>query len=153
MRTPLRLASALCLAAAVAAPAQAQTTPELDGLRQTVIDTERAFARTMADRDFLAFGKFLSADTVFQGGKVPLRGPDAVNAAWKKFFDGSQAPFSWEPDSVLVMSDGKLALSSGPVRDPQGKLVARFNSVWRQEAQGVWRIVLDMGNDTCDCRK
>jgi ketosteroid isomerase-like protein len=118
-----------------------------------VWDTERAFAKTMADRDFAAFGKFLSAETVFQGGKAPLRGPDAVNAAWKKFYEGPQAPFSWEPDNVLVMTDGKLAISSGPVRDPQGKLVARFNSVWRQEAPGVWRIVLDMGNDACECSK
>lgn len=126
---------------------------EMDKLRQTVWDTERAFAKTMAERDLAGFAKFLSADTVFQGAKAPLRGPEAVVAAWKKFFDGSQAPFSWEPDQVVVMMTGQLAMSSGPVRDPAGKLVARFNSVWRQEAPGVWRIVLDMGSDACDCSK
>ena len=26
-------------------------------------------------------------------------------------------------------------------------------AVWRQESPGVWRIVLDMGNDACDCPK
>jgi hypothetical protein len=52
---------------------------------------------------------------------------------------------------VEVLASGELALSSGPVRDPQGKLIARFNSVWRQESPGLWRIVLDMGNDACDC--
>jgi ketosteroid isomerase-like protein len=149
MNTVLRLFAIVGLV--FASTAQAQGTPELDRLRQAVMDTERAFAKTMADRDFAAFGKFLSADTVFQGAKAALRGPDAVNGAWKKFFEGSLAPFSWEPDNVLVMTDGKLAISSGPVRDPQGKLVARFNSVWRQEAPGIWRIVLDMGNDACDC--
>jgi len=139
--------------ASFAVAAQTAGAPEPDPLRQAVWDTERAFAKSMADRDLAAFAKFLSAQTVFQGPKAPLRGPDAVVAAWKKFFEGPQAPFSWEPDQVLVMTDGQLALSSGPVRDPAGKLVGRFNSVWRQESPGVWRIVLDMGNDACDCPK
>jgi ketosteroid isomerase-like protein len=140
----------------VIAPGHAQSTggaPDPEQVRKAVADTERAFAKTMADRDLAAFSKFLAPDTVFQGGKGPLRGPTEVTAAWKKFFEGPQAPFSWEPDNVLVMTNGELALSSGPVRDPSGKLVARFNSVWRQEAPGVWRIILDMGNDACDCPK
>jgi len=136
-----------------AVSAQTSGTAESDAVRQAVWDTERAFAKTMADRDLAAFSKFLSSDAVFQGGKAALRGPDAVVAAWKKFFEGPQPPFSWEPDQVLVMTTGQLAMSSGPVRDPSGKLVARFNSVWRQEAPGVWRIVLDMGNDACECPK
>ena len=152
MPTTFRFAAALTMAFACITAAHAQA-PDLERLHQAVTETERAFAKTMADRDFAAFGKFLSADTVFQGGKAPLRGPDAVNAGWKKFFEGPQAPFSWEPDSVVVMTTGQLAMSSGPVRDRQGKLVARFNSVWRQEAPGVWRIVLDMGNDACECQK
>lgn len=127
--------------------------PDPERLRQVVADTERAFAKTMADRSLAGFTSFLSADAVFQGRKGPLRGRDAVVAAWAKFFEGPQAPFSWEPDNVVVMSSGELALSSGPVRDPAGKLVARFNSVWRQETPGQWRIVLDMGNDACDCPK
>lgn len=156
MPTPSRLIAALGFALGVMAPIHAQTAagaaPDAELLRKAVADTERAFAKTMADRDLAAFSKFLAADTVFQGGKAPLRGAAEVTAAWKKFFEGP-APFSWEPDNVLVMTDGKLALSSGPVRDPNGKLVARFNSVWRQEAPGVWRIILDMGNDACDCPK
>ncbi|MEK8034134.1 nuclear transport factor 2 family protein [Ideonella sp. DXS29W] len=156
MPTPLRLFTTLGCALGLVTLAHGQSgalTPDAEALRQSVMQTERAFAKTMADRDLAAFTRFLSADTVFQGGKGPLRGPGEVTAAWKKFFDGPQAPFSWEPDNVLVMTDGQLALSSGPVRDPAGKLVARFNSVWRQEAPGVWRIILDMGNDACDCPK
>jgi ketosteroid isomerase-like protein len=156
MPTPFRLFATFGLALGLMASAHAQAAggaPDHEQLRKTVSDTERAFAKTMADRDFAAFTKFLSADTVFQGSKAPLRGPAEVSAAWKKFFDGAQAPFSWEPDNVVVMTNGELALSSGPVRDPGGKLVARFNSVWRQEAPGVWRIILDMGNDACECPK
>ena len=152
---PVRRIVALLGLALVPLAVVAQTPggTDADPLREAVWNTERAFAKSMADRDIAAFARFLSADTVFQGGKAPLRGPDAVVTAWKKFFEGAQPPFSWEPDQVLVMTTGQLAMSSGPVRDPSGKLVGRFNSVWRQESPGVWRIVLDMGNDACECNK
>lgn len=156
MPTPSRLLATFGFALGLMASAQAHAAgaaPDYEQLRKTVSDTERAFAKTMADRDFAAFAKFLSADTVFQGSKGPLRGPAEVTAVWKKFFDGPKAPFSWEPDNVVVMVNGELALTTGPVRDPDGKLAARFNSVWRQEAPGVWRIILDMGNDACECPK
>ena len=113
-------------------------------------------ARTIATTRQLIFHRawlwtgFLAFAMIALG---PQPAQAAVTEAWKKFFEGPQAPFSWEPDNVLVMTNGELALSSGPVRDPSGKLVARFNSVWRQEAPGVWRIILDMGNDACDCPK
>jgi len=123
------------------APAQAS----IDVLRAQVWDTERAFARSMAERDFAAFARHLSEHTIFWSGPKPLRGKAAVMAAWAPFYEGTQAPFSWEPDQVEVLADGTLAHSRGPVRDPAGKLFARFNSVWRQESPGVWRIVFDKG--------
>jgi len=132
------------LAAALAAPAAAQ--PELDALRDQVEQTERAFARSMAQRDHAAFVRHLSELAIFYAPNGALRGKAAVAAAWKGYFDGPTAPFAWEPDQVDVLADGTLAHSSGPVYDPAGKRVARFNSVWRQEAPGVWRIVFDKGS-------
>jgi ketosteroid isomerase-like protein len=134
--------AASCIVAPSTAAAQP---PSLDLLRQQVGDTERAFARSMAERDFAAFARHLSEHAVFWNGPTPLVGKAAVMAAWKRFYEGEQAPFSWEPDQVVVLADGTLAHSSGPVRDPNGKLIARFNSVWRQESPGLWRIVFDKG--------
>jgi ketosteroid isomerase-like protein len=123
--------------------AHAQT--DLALLKRQVEDTERAFARSMAERNHAAFSALLSEQAVFFGGTQVHRGKAAVAAAWKGFFDGPKAPFSWEPDQVEVLADGTLAHSTGPVRDEDGKLFSRFNSVWRQEAPGVWRIVFDKG--------
>lgn len=136
------LSAALTLASAVNAA------PEVTGLAalaREVEAAERAFARSMAERDHAAFTALLSEQAVFYGGGRVLRGKAAVAAGWKVFFDGAAAPFSWEPDSVEVLADGTLALSTGPVRDPAGKATARFNSIWRQEAPGVWRVVFDKG--------
>ncbi len=135
------------LLVSVASLAQAQTSAEL---REQVRATERAFAKTMADRDLTAFSKFLAADTVFMSGASALRGPDAVTAGWQGLFSGP-VQFSWEPENVEVVSSGTLAMSSGPVRDPSGKRIGTFNSVWRREADGKWKIVLDNGCPACDC--
>ena len=118
-----------------------------------VAAVERAFAKTMADRDHAAFLSFLSDETVFvpEGGPA-LRGKQAVAAAWKRFYDGAQAPFSWEPDRVEVLDSGNLALSSAPVREAQGNRTGPFNSVWRRESGGAWKIIFDKGCPRCDCK-
>jgi ketosteroid isomerase-like protein len=123
--------------------------PDLAALKIQVTDVERAFARTMADRDFAAFSGFISEEAVFFSGPEPRRGKQQVTEFWKRFYEGNEAPFSWGPDSVEVLESGTLALSSGPVRDPSGKQIATFSSIWRQEQPGVWRIVFDKGNDVC----
>ncbi len=145
-RAPAAACLALCAACATPAP-----TPTNAELARQVAATERAFAQTMADRDHAAFATFLSEEAVFFTGPAPLRGRPAVAAGWKRFYERAQPPFSWEPDKVEVLDSGTLAISSGPVRDPSGKLIATFTSIWRQEAPGVWRIVFDKGNAACDC--
>ena len=111
---------------------------------------ERAFARTMADRNFEAFQSFLSEEATFLSGSTLLRGKDAVSERWAAFYEEEQPPFSWEPETVSVLDSGKLALSTGPVRNSAGERVATFTSIWRQESPGVWRIVFDRGNPYCE---
>jgi ketosteroid isomerase-like protein len=147
---PSRLAAAA--AAALLAGCSA-TSADLrrDSAREDVAATERAFAATMAARDHAAFTAFLAADAVFVSGARTLRSRGEIAAAWRRFYDLPDAPFSWEPETVEVLDSGTLALSTGPVRDPRGRLVARFTSIWRLESPGTWRIIFDSGADACDC--
>lgn len=108
---------------------------------------ETAFAKTMADRDHAAFSTFVADEAIFFG-RSALRGKAAIAAGWKPFYEGPAAPFSWEPATVEVLDSGKLAMSSGPVRDPQGQQISTFSSIWRREPDGKWRVVFDKG---CPC--
>jgi ketosteroid isomerase-like protein len=114
---------------------------------------ERAFAKTMADRDLKSFSGYVSEEGVFFGGKGPLRGRGAVVEAWKRFFEAKDAPFSWEPEVVEVLGSGSLALTSGPVHDPEGKLIGTFTTIWRHEPDGRWRVVFDKGCPVCEPEK
>jgi ketosteroid isomerase-like protein len=120
-------------------------------VRQQVMAAERAFAKTMADRDARAFAGFVSEEAVFFSGPTPLHGRAKVLEWWQRYYAAPDAPFSWEPAEVEVLASGTLALSSGPVRDREGKPIGRFTSIWRLEAPGQWRVIFDKGSPACDC--
>jgi len=138
------------LLALLAGPATRSSAATLDNseLKEQVRKTEAAFARTMADRDHAGFTSFLADETVFLGRTVQ-RGKAAVAAAWKPFYEGAKAPFSWAPERVEVLDSGTLGMTSGPVYDENGKRTGTFNSVWRREKDGQWRIVFDIGCPPC----
>jgi ketosteroid isomerase-like protein len=139
------------VAVALCAGRSSAAAPPNGELQAQVRAREQAFAKTMADRDYKAFVSFLAEETLFFDD-VPLRGKKAVAEAWKKLFDGPKAPFSWAPEAAEVLDSGGLAMTSGPVLNPEGKRIGTFNSIWRLEADGQWRIVFDKGCPSCDCR-
>jgi ketosteroid isomerase-like protein len=148
MPLSLQRLAGIALLLATACGAYAASNEELAG---EVRDTERAFAKTMADRDHAAFTRFLSEEAVFFTGPLPLHGKEAVAARWKRFYEAPAAPFSWEPERVEVLPSGALAMSSGPVRDPSGKQIGTFTSVWRKEGKAGWKIIFDKGDQVCEC--
>ena len=136
-----------CMACFAPGPVFGQT---LEEAAAEVRSAEIAFANSMADRDLETFVSYVADEAIFFSGQV-LRGADAVRTAWSPFFEGGSAPFSWEPEDVEVLDSGTLAFSSGPGGDPEGKRIGTFNSVWRLEADGRWRVVFDKGCPPCNC--
>jgi ketosteroid isomerase-like protein len=131
-----------CLGSAAepAATGAAQPTPH-----DQVWAAELAFAQAMAQRDLNGFAAKVAQEAVFFSGTRALRGRAEVLLAWAAYFKDPEPPFSWAPDQVEVLASGRLALSTGPVRNPQGDIMARFQSVWRREEDGQWRVVFDKG--------
>jgi ketosteroid isomerase-like protein len=146
------LSHAIVLACCCALTAVAAHSAERD-VASEVRDAERAFAKTMADRSLEAFSSHIAPEGIFFNRNGALRGRETVVAAWTRFFDKKEAPFSWEPETVEVLDSGTLALTSGPVRDPAGKLIGTFTSIWRLEPDGRWRVVFDKGCDVCEPEK
>ncbi len=140
---------AIITALLIASP-DARPQTDTGDLQRQVADVERAFARTMANRDHAAFVSFLSEETVFLSGTTARRGKQAVADHWQAYFEGAEPPFSWEPETVSVLDSGKLAISTGPVWNAEGRRTSTYTSIWRQEEPGVWRIIFDKGNKYCE---
>ena len=122
----------------------------MDQLEEQVRRAETAFARSLAARDAQAFAALVAEDAVFFGHEgVVHRGKAAIAESWRPLFAMEKPPFSWASADVEVLSSGTLAHSSGPVYDASGKRFGTFNSVWRREADGSWKVVFDKGCDDC----
>jgi ketosteroid isomerase-like protein len=132
------------VASAALAATLAGQTPSAD-LKRQVFAAESSFAASMAERNLAAFASHVSPEAIFFGDTTVLRGKEEVLARWRGFFTDANPPFSWKPDVIEVLSSGHLALSSGPVFDPRGKKVGSFNSIWRREQDGRWKIIFDKG--------
>ncbi|HYI08961.1 MAG TPA: alpha/beta fold hydrolase [Thermoanaerobaculia bacterium] len=119
------------------------TTAVLADVAEDVRQHEIAFAKAFADRDKEKFFSYVADDATFLGGLSTQRGKAQVVERWSRFFTGAQAPFSWIPDRVAVSADGTLGFTSGPVFAPDGKHAGSFQSTWRKQADGSWKVLFD----------
>ncbi len=113
---------------------------------------EIGFSKSVEQQDITAFQAHIDADARFVASGV-LRGPDDIAAGWSVFFAADGPSITWRPQIVEVLENGTLALSRGPylVRsvDADGNLVeswGTFNSIWRLNDDGHWRVVFDAGS-------
>ncbi len=117
---------------------------------------EIGFSKSIEARDMNAFRSFIDADARFVGGSIS-RGPDEVVAAWSVFASEGGPRIVWRPQIIEVLDDGTLALSRGPyrytARDESGvetDLWGTFNSIWRLQDDGSWKVVFDAGNSAAE---
>jgi ketosteroid isomerase-like protein len=158
MRQPATLALAAALLAAATASARAQPAPASSaGLTAAECDVwsrERSFAQSVADHDAAAFAEHLHPGAVFLGGPEPVRGRDAVVAAWAPLVKGDRIRLRWHPEQVVIGGDADIALSTGPywLEDPSPDAnprfrIGRFISTWRRDAAGTWHVLYDGGGN------
>ena len=113
---------------------------------------EIGFSRSVENQDINAFRSFIDDDARFVGGSV-RQGVDEIAQAWSVFFTADGPTIKWRPQIIEVLENGRLALSRGPYIsvsvNADGDKVENwgtFNSVWRLNDDGEWRVVFDAGN-------
>lgn len=113
---------------------------------------EIGFSQSAENQDIDAFRSFIDSDARFVGSGI-LRGVDEVAQGWSVFFSPDGPSIKWRPQIVEILENGTLALSRGPYKtvsvDADGNHVENwgtFNSVWRLNDDGEWRVVFDAGS-------
>ena len=113
---------------------------------------ETAFAKAFADRDQAKFFSMVADDATFIGRTTQV-GKSEVIKTWSNFFKDSTPPFSWGPEKVHVNAAGDLGISIGPVKDPQGKHVSNYSSIWQKQADGTWKVIFDGPGSALPCKQ
>jgi len=145
-----RLAAALAFAGAVFAASAALAAPPDPAAELAARD--RAFDQASRERGVAAWVEFFADDAVVFPGRGPfVRGKEAIRAAWAKAgFD--PAGLSWFVDGAEVSAAGDFGVTYGHWRaerkGPDGKpavATGKYLTTWRKGADGVWRVIADIG--------
>ncbi|MGE5357497.1 MAG: hypothetical protein ACM3NQ_00655 [Bacteroidales bacterium] len=143
--TAWQITAACVLSVAVLAQSPAPLPPALEQM----VATERAFAAMGAEKgareSFLAY---FADDAMMLEGAEP-RPAKSVIRGWAASPPGAQ--LLWEPRTGDIASSGDLGYLTGPVTRvaPDGtRRHACYMSVWKKQADGGFKVVMDFGITT-----
>lgn len=137
-----------CLATFVALVASA-------GLRAEDVDLEKAL-RSLIDAE-LGYNK-LAREKDFAAASVQNFADDGVIFApgitnGKQFWSKEKEPplLTWRPIFATIARSGDLGYTTGSWElrktktDPSPSAFGHFNTIWRKNSEGVWKVVVDVG--------
>jgi ketosteroid isomerase-like protein len=122
---------------------------ELKGLA----DNERAFAKMASEPDKTvrdAFLAFVADDGVIFGENGPTNAKAAFTAAPAPPPGTPKLQLLWWPTHAEVASSADLGWTTGPSKRMRGDKVGygQFVTVWKKQADGKWRFLIDHGIST-----
>jgi ketosteroid isomerase-like protein len=139
-------------ACALALAACASPVPAPDADVASLIAAERAFAAMAADQGVRAsfLANFADDGIAFEPGPVRLREAWSTRPAPA---DPKAVRLQWAPAAAAVAASADIGFTTGPftlslasgARPPSHGI---FTSVWRRDAAGTWKVVLDAGVGT-----
>lgn len=140
-------------------PAQSTESPNplsdttLEPGKALLFDLEAKFAKATADGGGPAFAAWFAADGVsLANGQAPVHGHDAIarQATWSP----KSYQLVWTPTDGVMSPSGDMGYTwghyEGQSHDADGNskvTTGRYLTIWRREADGSWKVVLDVSND------
>ena len=136
--------ASLCVTAILVAGALSAREPLGD--LQSLVQAERSFAAMSVEKGRQqAFLAHLAEDSIlFRPGPVSGR-------KWMQEHPPSAGILSWRPELAFVSRGGDLGFTTGPWEFRQKSMEEKpvaygsFVSVWRRQADGAWKLLVDTG--------
>jgi uncharacterized protein (TIGR02246 family) len=150
----MRTAAPLFLLAAATLVGCRPATPDLDTERRAIMEADRAWVTAAGQRDLEKALSYWTEDaTLLPPDMPPIKGKPAIREYVAAGFQTPGFSVSWEPGEVTVAENGGMAYqvttnqftvpdSTGTLHTSVGKAVV----VWRKDADGAWRAVIDTWN-------
>lgn len=122
---------------------------------EAVRAADLAWAQTFVNKDLAAGAAFMESTGVVLPPNAPIvtGGPAGYRGLVESFFALPGFAGGWQPTTVVAARSGDLAYSIGTYElswnDPTGKRVTdrgKYATIWRKQADGNWKVALDMFN-------
>lgn len=139
----------LCLGATVHAQ-ESNSMSETEALMQA----DRDWSKAAESKNWEAFFDGFADDAVMMAPDAPIAdGKAAVRALVQTLIEMPGFTVKWQPTNAFVSESGDLGYTFGTdvmtMNDPDGNLITdngKYATVWRKDADGTWKVVLDMFN-------
>jgi ketosteroid isomerase-like protein len=143
---------AVCAATPACVPG---TTVDIAAERTALMKADRDFAADTAERGADGWADWFLASAVMFPETGRVDGRDAIRERMRAVFTAENPLLRWEPETAVVSASGDLGYTIGRWRavrtgsDGAEEVLSSGNyvSVWRKNADGEWRVALDIGND------
>jgi uncharacterized protein (TIGR02246 family) len=151
---PNRIVIATTLAWLGSACQPQATPPDLEAIKGALATADRQYVETTTAKNLDAFVGFYAADGAMYPPGAPVAiGHEAIRAVANSFFQDSAFTGTFHPGTVEVSADGTMGYTfstadltiTGPDGKPMQERVRDFH-LWRRQADGSWKIVLDIWN-------
>ena len=120
---------------------------------QSLKDTEAAWVKVIAAKDFEKFMSYYADDASVLVPTAPeINGKDAIRAAFKPMFDDPNFAHACQASRVEVAKSGDLGYTQGTytmtTTDPKTKKPVtdkgKYAEVYKKQADGTWKAMADM---------
>ncbi len=119
---------------------------------KVLADTDRFYSAMSAEKGMNAafIAMFDSAGVLLRANHYPIEGIDAIKALLEKRSD-TAFTLTWEPSSSVIATSGDFGYTYGTfkVTDKPSDSISEtgtYATIWKKQADGKWKAVLDTGN-------
>jgi ketosteroid isomerase-like protein len=116
-----------------------------------LLDADRAFSKMSEEKGMkTAFMDYIDSNGVLlRPGYLPIVGADAVD--FLSQLPENEYTMKWEPAGGDIAKSGEMGYTYGTFKiTPNTKdtvVYGTYVSVWKKQADGSWKLVLDSGNE------
>ena len=129
------------------------STPPAKPTAEMLKQLEGEFMKAAADKGSRGYMSYYADDAVeVPNGAALIRGKVEI-AKGMGFLDDKNNQLLWTPVGADISASGDLGYTYGTFefhsKNKDGKVVVdygKYTSIWKKQADGSWKVVLDMGN-------
>jgi ketosteroid isomerase-like protein len=136
-----------CVLALIAPAVVRSEDVDLEKAIGSLVDAEKSYNKLAAEKGFRAASLQVFADDGVAFAPKPVNG----KKYWEK--ETEDPVLSWQPIFASIARSGDLGYTTGPWEyrktrdDPKPQAFGHYNTLWRKNAAGVWRVVVDVGTE------
>ena len=128
--------------------------PAAAGESDTLLQLDQEFDQATADKGVEGWVAYFAENgSLLPESGPPTTGPEAIRKAMEPLLSDPENSLRWQPTRAEILIPGVLGYTVGRfqrrTRNPEGQkllLEGSYGTIWRKQADGSWKIVLDTGS-------